>query len=99
MSDVVNLADLRAARKAGGWSAGAARCLGCRYEWAAVAPGGTVWLDCPACTLTRGRFVAQHEHDGNHWHCFCGNELFYVMSSRVYCPNCGADQVKWEDGE
>ena len=28
---------------------GDARCLACKHEWVAVAPIGTIWLECPAC--------------------------------------------------
>lgn len=90
---ITHLGDFRAAKAAGGWSQGAARCLDCRHEWQAVAPAGTLWLDCPACTLTRGRFVGQHEWSGPHWHCNCGNDLFYVREDDFYCPNCGTTQV------
>ncbi len=71
---------------------GRARCLDCKREWEAVAPTGTRWLECPACTLIRGRFVAQHERDEPHWHCLCGNELFHVVKDGYYCPNCGEAQ-------
>jgi Zn finger protein HypA/HybF involved in hydrogenase expression len=30
---------------------GKARCLACKHEWAAVSLVGTVWLECPACSL------------------------------------------------
>ncbi len=71
---------------------GAARCLACQHEWVAVAPVGSIWLECPSCTLIRGRFVAQVELDGDHWHCNCGNDLFNATPEGVYCPNCGTWQ-------
>lgn len=75
-------------------NAGQARCLDCKHEWAAVCPVGTTWLECPACTLFRGRMIGQHERDGPHWFCHCGNELFYVTPDGTYCPNCG----EWQRG-
>ena len=75
-------------------SSGKARCLACKHEWMAVAPTGVTWMECPSCSLERGRFVAQHERDGLHWHCHCGNNLFWVMESGYYCPNCG----DWQKG-
>lgn len=68
---------------------GRAQCLSCKHEWDAVAPTGTTWMECPACSLKRGRFVAQCEYDEPHLHCACGNNLFYVAQSGIYCPNCG----------
>ena len=72
---------------------GDARCLACQHEWVAIAPIGTIWLECPACSLDRGRYIAQALRDGDHWHCACGCDLFYVTDAGVYCPNCGA----WQD--
>ena len=73
---------------------GKARCLACKHEWVAVAPVGVIWMECPACTLERGRFVAQVERDGLHWHCNCGNDLFHATPDGFYCPNCG----EWQHG-
>ena len=75
-------------------SAGKAKCLACKYEWVAVAPIGVTWMECPSCTLERGRFVAQHERDTKHWHCNCGCDLFYATPDGFYCPNCG----EWQHG-
>lgn len=71
---------------------GAARCLDCRHEWQAVAPLATTWMQCPACTLLRGRFVNPVHTDADHWHCNCGNDLFHVDRNGIYCPNCGDAQ-------
>lgn len=75
-------------------SEGKARCLACKHEWVAVAPVGTIWLECPACTLERGRFIAQHQREGDHWHCNCGCDLFYATPDGIYCPNC----AEWQRG-
>jgi len=72
---------------------GVAKCLACSHKWVAVAPVGTIWLECPSCTLERGRYVAQIQREGEHWHCNCGNDLFQATRDGVYCPNCGEWQV------
>lgn len=74
-------------------SSGEVLCLACANEWVAVTPVGTVWLDCPACKLTRGRYKYAHTREGAHWQCKCGNDLFSVMEQGIYCPNCGGWQV------
>ena len=87
--------DLQAARQEREpHSAGKARCLACKHEWVAVAPIGVTWMECPSCTLERGRFIAQHERDGEHWNCNCGCDLFYATPDGFYCPNCG----EWQHG-
>lgn len=73
---------------------GKARCVACKHEWQAVAPHGTTWLECPECHIFRGRFVGQCERDEPHWHCNCGNDLFYATARGFYCPNCG----EWQSG-
>jgi len=75
---------------------GKARCLNtdCRFEWEAVAPIGARWLECPSCSLERGRFLAQVERPGSHWHCVCGCDLFYCTDTGFYCPNCGLWQTR-----
>ncbi len=69
-------------------AAGKARCLDCKHEWAGVAPAGVRWLECPACTLVRGRFIYWHLREGLGWQCNCGNDLFHATPEGVYCPNC-----------
>jgi hypothetical protein len=71
---------------------GKARCIACNHEWVATAPVGTIWMECPKCTLERGRYVAQVQRDDLHWHCKCGNDLFYSTPDGIYCPNCGVWQ-------
>jgi len=88
--EVVSLADER--QKRSPHISGAAKCLACQHRWMAVAPTGTIWLDCPSCTLERGRFIAQCEAEGPHLHCPCGCDLFYVHADYIYCPNCGMKQ-------
>ena len=72
-------------------SSGSAKCLGCGHVWAAVAPVGVTWMECPSCGRKRGYFVGAHlREDSLHWRCNCGNDLFYVTPEGFYCPNCGA---------
>ena len=78
--------------------AGSARCISCRHEWVSVAPVGTVWLDCPSCGMAKGRLVNPVLKDGLHWHCLCGNDIFYCHADGFYCPNCGEWQYGDEDG-
>lgn len=72
---------------------GMVKCLSCRHEWCAVRPVGTVWHQCPACTLIMGRTarpVAERDDSaGMVWHCNCGNDLFYMEKDYAHCPVCG----------
>ena len=79
---------------------GKARCLACRHEWIAVAPIGTVELECPSdgCGLPKGRFVALCEPDhGARWVCDCGNDLFWLTRAGMFCQNCGLTQRGWDE--
>jgi len=73
---------------------GRARCLACKHEWVAVAPIGTDWLECPACSLERGRAIFPFLRAAPHWTCLCGCDLFHIMPAGIYCPNCG----RWQQG-
>ena len=71
-------------------SAGTAKCLDCKHEWEAVAPTATEYLECPNCLLMLGRFKFTYLYtDQYHWTCKCGNDLFHITKTGVYCPNCG----------
>lgn len=72
-----------------GWLENKAKCLTCRHEWHAVAPVGTTWFECPACGLHMGRFMRSVNREGAHWHCLCGNDLFYINLTVTYCAVCG----------
>lgn len=74
---------------------GEARCIACGHTWAAVAPVGTVNLECPACHLMKGAFIWPAWRAGaDHWQCRCGNILFILTRDGFYCPNCG----EWQTG-
>lgn len=91
MSEVVSLSEAREKRQP--HVSGEAVCLDCRHTWVAVVPLGVIWMECPSCSLQRGRFKFQHVcGKERHWVCHCGNDLFHVTTERTYCPNCGQDQ-------
>ena len=69
---------------------GDAKCLSCGHAWQAVAPVGTVGIECPSCALFKGVFVNPAAHSSEmHFRCNCGSEVFCLTIARVYCPNCG----------
>lgn len=92
MANVIDFSAAKAERQP--HSAGNARCLDCKHEWEAIAPVGVIWMECPACSLVRGRFIGQHERQGSEWICHCGNDLFHITPQGPYCPNCG----EWVEG-
>ena len=75
---------------------GTAQCVSCSRRWEAVAPVGTVELECPACNLNTGRFRNLCEpSDGEWWRCNCGCTLFCVVKDAGYmCSRCG----EWQRG-
>lgn len=90
ITDMTNIVDLQKAREEREpHMQGRARCLGCKYEWQAVAPLGTVTLECPHCELPQGRFMNLVEDEGMHWTCNCGNQYFSITPQRTYCTVCG----------
>lgn len=91
MSGVIDIAS----RRSRPTLEGPARCLSCRHDWIAVAPTGTVALDCPACGLNKGQFIhLAVREDRLHWRCACSNDLFHVTPDGYYCPVCG----EWAKG-
>ena len=73
---------------------GDAFCITCEHSWQAVAPTGTVWLECPQCHTMKGLFrFAFFPADGQMvWQCNCGNQLFYLTPEGHMCANCGIYQ-------
>jgi len=69
-------------------------CLGCGHKSRAVAPIGTVFMECSNCGTMKEVFKYPVEREGLHWKCNCGNELFKMTPDGIYCPNCGA----WQKG-
>ena len=81
---------------------GRARCTACEHEWVAVAPVGTVWLDCPECGTERGLMVYPvGPQDGElEYQCNCGGYVFGIRSNEtgdvwIYCVSCGTVQDPW----
>lgn len=73
---------------------GPAFCIACEHEWQAVAPAGTVELECPECQTMKGRFrriFGTYESESV-WTCNCGNDLFRVTETGHLCVNCGIFQ-------
>jgi hypothetical protein len=68
---------------------GEAVCLHCKHEWVAVAPVGTVYLECPECAQQKGifRWFCSPEVK---WACLCGNIHFQIVPGPyIYCILCG----------
>lgn len=69
---------------------GAAKCMSCGHEFAAVAPiEPSQWLACPSCGLEKALMVFPVERPEPHWECQCGSFLFYMTPDWAYCPFCG----------
>ncbi|MGH8446879.1 MAG: hypothetical protein ACREVL_16525 [Solimonas sp.] len=103
MSDkVISLAERRAAREESREHdphlSGPARCMQCSHQWVAVAPVGTVWLECPACHCVKGVFegAVGPGQDDAQWRCACGGYLFYISKAHgVCCCQCGKPATGW----
>lgn len=70
---------------------GVAVCGACSKEWAASAPAGQVFLQCPACSTHRGRFVhpALLQEGVARLACSCGCQMFQLTDATRHCINCG----------
>jgi hypothetical protein len=68
---------------------GPARCLNCKGEWHAVAPVGTVALQCPHCLTLQGLFVGLSSTNAAQWQCKCGEYTFFIDEAGSYCAHCG----------
>ena len=71
---------------------GKARCMACQREWQAVAPVGTVWLECPSCHGTRGVFLHAFDVDEgvDYFVCnHCDASTFKVRRDALMCCGCG----------
>ncbi len=73
---------------------GEALCLHCNYVWQAVAPVGTLYLQCPTCELHKGVFNYLVFPE-SYWQCKCGYSAFSVSgeTSNIICLHCGDVQV------
>ena len=92
---VISLAAAREERQPH-WE-GTARCIGCQHEWQAIAPMGTMWLDCPSCSLPKGHpkhpFGAALGDDFLKCDCGCEALTAYKRKGNFYvrCMACGTD--------
>lgn len=76
---------------------GEAYCVGCQHSWQAVAPMGTMILDCPACSLPKG--MPRHPFGADEGDrlltCNCGCEALtaYQRHGRMWvrCMGCGTE--------
>lgn len=68
---------------------GKARCLNCKHEWIAVAPIGTVDLQCTKCETFQGVFVGISATAFKQWRCQCGEYMFFIDEISPYCVHCG----------
>ena len=70
---------------------GEAFCIGCGYEWIAVAPTGTTRFECPECKAFKGlyRFEFMPEEGQLVATCPCSNQLYYLTPEGHMCANCG----------
>lgn len=89
---IIDLGQFRAEREPA--LSGEARCLMCQHEWVAVAPVGTIRLECPSCGGEAGLFKEAVRRSVPHWQCNCGNDLFHATADGYYCPKCG----EWQHG-
>jgi len=67
---------------------GNALCLQCGHRWVAVAPTGTIELECSKCKTWKGVFEGMTAPD-TVWQCDCGNQHFYVDDEGAMCAKCG----------
>jgi hypothetical protein len=74
--------------------AGMAFCIQCSHEWTAVAPTGTVDLECPKCHTHKGKWKFEFAPAEGTMvrECNCGNRLFYLTTEGHVCANCGTYQ-------
>lgn len=76
------------------WAAGEAFCISCDHKWAAVAPTGSLFFECPGCRRFTGRwkFTFGVPSGLQVRGCNCGNQLFYLTPEGHLCANCGIYQ-------
>ncbi len=80
--------------KDSGYGQGEAFCIGCQHKWQAVAPAGTVVMECPNCKTMKGRYMFEfYPAMGVEVRaCACDNRLFYLTKQGHLCANCGTYQ-------
>ncbi len=84
---VIDLAAKRIER--GIHKSGPVRCLGCKHEWVAVSPIGTITFECPQCRLMKGVSIGVMSTQFAQWQCCCGEYTFFIDAKGPYCAHCG----------
>jgi len=77
---------------------GSARCIGCKHEWIAVTPIGTInYLECPNCGAFKGALVYPCVRENiDQFECNCGSNWFsYHRDNVMMCINCGTRHEPW----
>ena len=79
---------------------GSAKCIACGDTWVAVAPAGTMWLECAKCGTMKGTWVHPTLADVGDmaFTCNCGSEALTAYKRgglfHLICMNCGVDQTE-----
>lgn len=95
-----NVVQFKAPERSDPHNAGEAKCIGCGHTWAAVAPVGTISLECPQCGASRGvwRYPVSASEGDLLFTCACGCEAMtaYLREGKFYlrCMCCGTDQTE-----
>jgi hypothetical protein len=71
---------------------GHATCSMCRHKWIAIAPVGTMWMECPNCGTMKGHFSNPVFYPEPLYICKCGCDSFRISTSSTYCIACGTIQ-------
>lgn len=73
---------------------GIAVCASCHHTWSAVAPVGTIQLQCPACTTMNGIWMnpVGLEPDIKVKTCSCGGQVFFITKEVYHCIKCGLEE-------
>ncbi len=96
--NVVSLSDEREKREPH-W-AGPVKCIGCGHEHVAVAPMGTMFLECPSCNELKAhpKYAFGAPEGASLFLCNCGSEAltayFYKGRFKIMCMACGADHAE-----
>lgn len=97
MSNIVKFAPRRPER----YCEGPAQCIACKHRWAAAAPVGVRWLECPACGTMRGtwRHAVEASPGDYEFSCNCcgGNALTAINRKGLFylmCMGCGVDHTE-----
>ena len=88
---VIDFKEARAAREP--HAQGEAKCVCCKHTWQAVAPVGTINLECLNCHRETGAFNQTFMRGEMYRQCVCGNDLFRIHPDGCYCARCGEWQV------